>query len=163
ILVIMAGADDKCVVQARRLHHGSPGPVVQVVTEPVARFEPVGVKDDVLYLLTDQDAPRGKVVSADLARLESGGTGAWAELIPERDDVLERAERTGPGFLAVYMRDAQHRVVRFDAAGAELGELVLAGSSQPSASSSSASSSSASSGSANSTSASSTSASSISE
>src|ERR1039458_5702646 len=103
---------------------------VHVITEPRARIEPVGVKDDVLYLHTDQDAPRGKVVSADLAGMETGGTGNWAELIPERDDVLQRVERGGHGFLAVYLRDAQHRVVRFDAAGAELGELDLAGAGQ---------------------------------
>jgi prolyl oligopeptidase len=125
ILIITAGAESKCLVQARRLRDGVTGPVVHVVTEPRARFEPVGMKDDVLYLLTDHGAPRGKVVRADLGRLESGSTGMWAELIPERDDVLERAQRAGSGFLAVYLRDAQHRVLRFDAAGAELGEVDL--------------------------------------
>jgi prolyl oligopeptidase len=125
ILIITAGTERKCLVQARRLRDGAAGPVVHVVTEPRAHFEPVGVKSDVLYLHTDQDAPRGKVVRADLAHMESGGTGLWAELIPEREDVLERAQRVGSGFLAVYVRDAQHRVLRFDAAGDELGELDL--------------------------------------
>jgi len=125
ILTITAGAQRKCLVQARRLRGGTAGPVVHVVTEPRALFEPVGMKDDVLYLHTDLDASRGKVVGADLADMESGGTGMWAELIPERDDVLERAHRAGGGFLAVYLRDAQHRVLRFDAAGAELGEVDL--------------------------------------
>lgn len=125
VLIITAGTERKCLVQARRLRGGAAGAIVHVVTEPLARFEPVGVKDDVLFLRTDDDAPRGKVVRADLARMESGGTGAWAELIPERDDVLERAHRAGNGFLAVYLRDARHRVLRFDAAGAELGEVDL--------------------------------------
>lgn len=123
ILIITTGSERKCLVQARRLHDGTVGPVVHVIAEPRARIEPVGVPDDVLYLHTDLDAPRGKVVSADLAGMETGGTGDWAELIPERDDVLHRVERGGHGFLAVYLRDAQHRVVRFDGAGAELGEL----------------------------------------
>jgi prolyl oligopeptidase len=125
ILIITAGSDRNCLVQARRLCGGGAGPVELVVAEPRARFEPAGVKDGVLYLLTDDDAPRGRVISVDLARMESGGTGSWTELIPERDDVLQRAERAGRGFVAVYLRDAQHRVVRFDAAGAELGELDL--------------------------------------
>ena len=125
ILTITAGTEHKCLVQARRLRGGAVGPVVDVVAEPRARFEAVGVKDDVLFLHTDGDAPRGKVVSVDLSRLESGGTAAWAELIPERDDVLQQAHRAGSGFLAVYLRDAQHRVVRFDPAGAELGEVDL--------------------------------------
>jgi prolyl oligopeptidase len=125
ILFISAGTDRRCVVQARRLHGGTAGPVVHVVTEPAARFDPVGMKDDVLYLHTDLDAPRGKVVGADLADMESGGAGIWQELIPERRDILDRADRAGDGFLAVYLRDAQHHVVRFDAAGAELGELDL--------------------------------------
>ena len=126
ILIISTGTERKCLVQARRLRGGTVGPVLPVVTEPRDRIDPVGMQDDVLYLHTDRDAPRGKVVSADLASLESGGAGSWAELIPERDDVLEQAQRAGHGFLAVYLRDAQHRVVRFDAAGAELGELNLA-------------------------------------
>jgi prolyl oligopeptidase len=125
ILIITAGAGSKCLVQARRLRDGAIGPVVHVVTEPRAHYEPAGVKDDVLYLHTDHDAPHGKVVRADLARLESGGSGIWADLIGERDDVLERAQRAGSGFLAVYLRDAQHHLVRFDAAGAELGEVDL--------------------------------------
>jgi prolyl oligopeptidase len=125
ILIITAGTESKCLVQARRLRGGAAGPVMHVVTEPRARFEPVGMKDDVLYLHTDHDAPRGKVVGADLARFQAGGTGIWAELIPERDDILERAHRAGSGFLAVYLRDAQHRVLRFDAAGAELGQVDL--------------------------------------
>jgi prolyl oligopeptidase len=116
ILIITDGTEEKCLVQARRLDGG---PVVQVVAEARDLFEPVGMRDDVLYLLTDEDAPRGKVVSVDLAG------GAWAELIPERDDTLQQAVRAGAGFLAVYLRDAQHRVVAFDAAGAELGELDL--------------------------------------
>jgi prolyl oligopeptidase len=125
ILFISAGTDRRRVVQARRLHGGTAGPVVHVVTEPVARFDPVGMKDDVLYLHTDLDAPHGKVVGADLARIESSDAGIWQELIPERRDILDRAKRAGHGFLAVYLRDAQHRVVQFDAAGAELGELDL--------------------------------------
>jgi prolyl oligopeptidase len=130
ILTITVGAGRKCLVQARRLDGGTVGPVVHVVTEALASIDPVGVKDDVLYLHTDSGAPRGKVVSVDLASVESGGTGIWAELIPERDDILERAARAGGGFLAVYLRDAQHHVVRFDAAGAELGEVDLADAGQ---------------------------------
>jgi prolyl oligopeptidase len=125
ILIIRAGTEHKGMVQARRLRDGAVGPAVHVVTEPRASFEPAGLKDDVLYLHTDEDAPRGKLVSVDLADLESGGTGGWADLIPERDDVLEQVQRAGHGFVAVYLRDAQHRIVRFDAAGAELGEVEL--------------------------------------
>jgi prolyl oligopeptidase len=125
ILTISAGSEHKDTVQARRLDDSVVGPAVPVVTEPVAMFEPVGIKGDVLYLHTDQDAPHGKVVAADLARLESGGSGARADLIPERDDVLEQVRQAGAGFLGIYLRDAQHRVVRFDAAGTELGELDL--------------------------------------
>jgi prolyl oligopeptidase len=125
VLVITDGTEEKCLVQARRLRASVVGPVVHVVTEPLALFEPAGMRDDVLYLHTDQDAPHGKVVAVDLANLESGGTGLWAELIPERDDVLERVRRADSGFIAVYLHDAQHRVLRFDAAGAELGEVDL--------------------------------------
>lgn len=125
ILTIAAGTEPKCLVQARRLRGGAVGPVLHVVAEPQARFEPSGLKDDVLYLHTDREAPRGRLVSVDLAHLESGGTGNWAEVIGERDDILDQVHRAGGGFIAVYLRDAQHCVLRFDAAGAELGEVDL--------------------------------------
>jgi prolyl oligopeptidase len=125
ILTIAAGTEPKCIVQARRLRGSAVGPVLHVVAEPQARFEPAGVSGEVLYLHTDLDAPRGRVVGVDLARVESGGTLTWAELIPERDDILDQAHRAGGHFLAVYLRDAQHYVLRFDAAGAELGQVDL--------------------------------------
>jgi len=125
ILTIAAGTDPKCLVQARRLRGGTVGPVLEVVPEPDDAFEPVGMNGDVLYLYTDREAPRGRVVAADLARLESGGAGSWTELIPERDDILDQAHRASSGFLAVYLHDAQHRVLRFDDGGAELGEVDL--------------------------------------
>ncbi|HXL89312.1 MAG TPA: prolyl oligopeptidase family serine peptidase [Streptosporangiaceae bacterium] len=124
-MVITTGTEHRCLVQARRLHGDTAGPVVHVVTEPRAFCEPIGMTDDVLCLHTDQDAPRGKVVSADLASIESGGTAGWAEVIPERGDALEQAHRAGRGFLGVYLHDARNRVLLFDAAGAELGELAL--------------------------------------
>ncbi len=125
ILTIAAGTEPKCLVQARRLRGGAVGPVLHVVAEPQARFEPAGLKDDVLYLHTDREAPRGRLVRVDLAHLESGGTGRWAEVIGERDDILDQVHRAGGGFVAVYLRDAQHCVLRFDAAGTELGEVDL--------------------------------------
>jgi prolyl oligopeptidase len=125
ILTIRTGTEPRCLVQARRLSGSVVGPVLQVVAEPEARFEVVGVKGDVLYLHTDRDAQRGRVVGVDLARVESGGTSMWAELIPERDDILDQAHWAGGVFLAVYLRDAQHCVLRFDAGGAELGEVDL--------------------------------------
>jgi prolyl oligopeptidase len=123
ILIIAAGAGDTSVVQARRLLPGGDvGPIVDVVTEPVAHFEPVGVINDVLCLFTDLGAPRGKVVRVDLATAEAAGaagSGVFEDLIPERDDILQRVHRVGGGFLAVYMHEAQHRLLLFDAEGAE--------------------------------------------
>src|ERR1700691_3014149 len=81
ILIITAGSDRNCLVLARRLYGGGAGPGAFMGAERRARCERVGIRDGVLYLLTDDDAPRGKVISVDLARMESGGTGSWTELI----------------------------------------------------------------------------------
>jgi prolyl oligopeptidase len=129
ILNIAAGAMGKSVVQARRLLPGGDiGSVVPVVTDPVAHFEPVGVINDMLCLVTDLDAPHGKVVQVDLAKAEktrAAGPGDFGDLIPERDDILQRVHRAGSGFLAVYMHDAQHRLLLFDAEGAERAPVHL--------------------------------------
>ncbi|UUT36648.1 prolyl oligopeptidase family serine peptidase [Microbacterium elymi] len=64
----------------------------------------IGVRGDVLYTVTDQDAPRYRLAAFDLV------TGRQWTLVPEHpEDVLLDAHLTASGLVLEYSHDAAHR------------------------------------------------------
>src|SRR5687768_1765973 len=61
------------------------GPVVRLLDAFDAQYSFLGNDGPVLYIRTDQGAPRGRVVAIDLRRPERS---AWREVVPESRDVL---------------------------------------------------------------------------
>ncbi|HVX45206.1 MAG TPA: prolyl oligopeptidase family serine peptidase [Mycobacteriales bacterium] len=123
VIGVQRGTERRNSVLVRRIGAGGRlGPARAVVAERTAGYLFAGSAGDTLYFRTDHQAPRGRVVSADLSDAESI---EWTELIGEQDDVLERIEAAGAGFLAIYLHDCTSRVVRFDDAGKDLGEVQL--------------------------------------
>jgi prolyl oligopeptidase len=137
VMTITVGTARRNRVAVRRIGaDGRFGPVVDVVAEPTALWEPAGSDGDALYLRTDQDAPRCRLVAVDLAALAdpaaTADPGAWAaprlrEVVGEREAVLTHVLRAGAGFVAAYVDDASHRVRRFTLDGTDLGEVDLGG------------------------------------
>ncbi|MBO0682294.1 MAG: S9 family peptidase, partial [Candidatus Dormibacteraeota bacterium] len=76
------------------------------------------------WFLTDQAAPRGRVIAVDLRSPERGN---WTEVIPESGDKLEGVSLVGDRLLAVYLRDAHTAVRVHDKDGAFLRDLELPG------------------------------------
>jgi len=102
------------------------GEPVKVVDEPVAEFTLVRSEGSSLYLQTDDDAERGRVVAVDLEALGRGGD-AWREVIGETEHTLGQVVAAGDGFVTVHLVDAQPQVSRYDLAGRLLGTLDLPG------------------------------------
>jgi prolyl oligopeptidase len=129
VLSFADGIARRSRVAVRRIGAGDVlGPRLDVVGQAYARFELAGSDRDVLYLRTDHDADRCRLMAVDLAALADGGgrpDARWHEVVPERALVLEQAVRAGDGFLAVYLDDASHRVFRLAADGTERGEVGL--------------------------------------
>ncbi|HEY8474531.1 MAG TPA: prolyl oligopeptidase family serine peptidase [Natronosporangium sp.] len=127
VLSFVVGTDRRKRLAVRRIHEdGTFGPVLPVVPEAHSLYELAGSDGDVLYLRTDYQAPRYRLVAVDLAAL-ADGRDAWRELVPERDAVLTMAGRAGAGFIVGYLDDAAHRVWRLALDGTELAEVPLAG------------------------------------
>lgn len=103
------------------------GEPVRVVDEPVAEFTPVRSTGDTLYVQTDLDAERSRVVSVDLAAVAAGQPPAWVEVLPETEHTLERVVAAGGGFVAVHLVDAAPRLTRYALDGTPLGVLDLVG------------------------------------
>lgn len=72
-----------------------------------ASYEFVGNDADVLYFLTDADAPRGRVVAIEAHRPHRTH---WREIIPQSHDTLEQVRLVGGRFVAVTLHHGAHRV-----------------------------------------------------
>lgn len=77
-----------------------------------------------LLVVTNQSAPRKKLVLIDLASPDSS---QWQTLIPEKEEVLEAVVLAGGQLFAQYMKDATSRIYSFDFTGKLLQEVKLPG------------------------------------
>lgn len=83
------------------------------------------VIDDVngkLYVLTNWKAPKNRLMEVDPANPAREN---WKEIIPESENVLERATIIGGKILAEYMKDATNHAYGFDLVGKKLYEVKL--------------------------------------
>ena len=101
------------------LRAGTP-PVPLVVGAP-ARFRPRWV-DGELYLLTNLDAPRNRVVAI---RPEASDPSQWREVIPEAEDLLTGYQFIGDDIFADYLHNVSSRIVRYGADGTLRGEIPI--------------------------------------
>ncbi len=113
VLTTSPGTDSRTTVSAHRLAVDADGryrmrtPAVTVVDELTDAHHVVGSDGDILYLRTERDAVRGRLVAVDLAAPGS----AWREIVPEHDtDVLVDASPAAGVFVLTWSADAAHRV-----------------------------------------------------
>lgn len=75
------------------------------------------------YFVTDQNAPRRRIISMDIAST----TRIQREIVPQDDAVLEGAALIGGVLVAQYMRDVQNEVRRYTPKGKRLDDVALPG------------------------------------
>jgi len=93
-----------------------------LLDEADARYELIAGVEGTLYLLSDRDAPRGRVVAVDV-----DNPGELREVIPEGPDALERVRLVGGRLAAVSLHDAHHRLAIFDIDGSRVADVELPG------------------------------------
>lgn len=122
VLTSSPGTDSRALVAAHRLGVAAGRVVVDpaavpVVTELADAQHVVGSDGDVLFLRTERDAPRGRLVSVDL----TADPAYWRDVVPEHDDdVLVSAHPARDAFAVVWSSDAAHRVQLVDRSGRHL-------------------------------------------
>ena len=87
-----------------------------------ARYELVAAVGGTLYLLTDRDAPLGRVIAVDVDEPAHP-----REVIPEAKDALERVHLAGDRLAAVYLHRAHHRLAMFELDGRPVTDVPLPG------------------------------------
>ncbi len=77
-----------------------------------------------LLILTNDDAPRKKLISIDF---ENPGRENWKEIIPQQEEVLNNVSYVGGKLFATFLKDASSKVYIYDVEGNKLGEVELPG------------------------------------
>jgi prolyl oligopeptidase len=76
---------------------------------------------NVLWFTTNKDAPKLKVVTVDLG----AKTPMFADVIPEREETLSRAQIVGTRLILSYIKDAKSMALMTDLAGQPVQEIKL--------------------------------------
>jgi len=102
------------------------------LSQPVSQFATVvegvealftgEIQNDRLYLHTNLEAPRYRLLSVDPA---NPGREMWQELVPEREAVLQQVAVIGGRLFAHYLRDATSRLELFSLEGKPEREVEL--------------------------------------
>jgi prolyl oligopeptidase len=99
-------------------------PPLALIDTLEASFSAIGNDGPVLFLRTDLDAPRYRIIAIDLRAPERGN---WKTLVAETNDTMASATLVGGRLVVEYMRDARSVLRRFNQDGADLGEIALPG------------------------------------
>ncbi|WP_425146756.1 prolyl oligopeptidase family serine peptidase [Deinococcus sp.] len=96
-------------------------PFTELVGEFRASYRVVGNQGPELYVLTDQDAPLGRLLAWNLE------TGERRELVPEGPDLLDHVVMVEGGFVLHTLQDASSRLTLIDREGQHKRPLALPG------------------------------------
>ena len=108
-----------------RLYVGTFGPdfrLTPLFDKFDAQYHLIGNDGDTVYVLTDKDAPRKRIVRMDIAN-----PSILVELVPEHEDTLMSATLMGNHLVVEYLHHAHSRLARFDLTGKHLGDVPLEG------------------------------------
>src|SRR4029078_5369239 len=93
----------------------------------IAEFGFVRMVGTRLLLRTDLEAPRGRLVSCDLATYEHTGLTEFIEIVAQGEETVEAAVALGETVVTSYLRDASPVLRRHAVDGTLIGELAVPG------------------------------------
>lgn len=117
------GSEPKSQVFIKDLRQDD-SPVVPLVTGFDAEYDFVASNEDTIYLLTDSNADRRRLIAVPAAAEDRS---AWQEVIAESEDVLQGVSLFGDTFYASFLKDARAKVTRHTLSGKFLDEMQLPG------------------------------------
>ncbi|ACY18871.1 prolyl oligopeptidase family serine peptidase [Haliangium ochraceum] len=116
----------QALAQAGKRQRGAPvrGQMRPLVDSFQASYEFVANDGSLLWFLTDDQAPRQRLIAIDLNQPARAN---WREIIPQAEGTLRRVHLIGDRFFANYLEDAKARVLSFDRKGGQMDEIALPG------------------------------------
>lgn len=119
-LEVWHGTDPTNRVYYRPLE--SDGDFIRLLDENDAAYSVIDTIGSLLYVETNLDAPRGRIVAIDLEHPERAH---WREIVPEADEVISFSKMVDNKLAVAYMHDVKHQIQLFDPEGAALGKIDL--------------------------------------
>jgi prolyl oligopeptidase len=99
-------------------------PIQPVIPRPTAVYNFIGNIGQTLFVMTDDAAPRYRIVAIELSHPEPSH---WRTVVPEGTDTLDSVTLVGGQLVAEYLHDAHSAVRRYTPEGKLIGEVQLAG------------------------------------
>jgi prolyl oligopeptidase len=112
MLYVYHGTDPRNGIYYREVT--SDGDFVKLLPLEEAKYAPIDNIGTVVYMLTDLDAPKGKIVAVDLAKPDKAN---WREVIPQGADPISSASMINNQLVVVYMKDAHDVAKIYDTDG----------------------------------------------
>jgi prolyl oligopeptidase len=123
VVTVWRGTDPESRIYVADLSDGVENAVVRPVLDAAdARYDHIATIDRRLYLLTDLDAPLGRVIAVtvdDPAHIE--------EIVPEAGEALEQARVVGDRLALAYLHHAHARVTIHELDGTHAADVALPG------------------------------------
>ncbi len=123
LITIFRGTDPESRISVADLADGVENAVVRPLLDAAdARYEEIATGDGTMLLLTDRDAPLGRIVAVDLDDATS-----IRDVVPEAGDAIEAAHVVGGRLALAYLHDAHARLAVFELDGRHVFDVALPG------------------------------------
>ena len=114
-----AGAGNNLFVRDLRVPNSQ---FIQMTSDMDYQYAPMEVYGDTIYLYTNYDAPKNRLMTADI---HHPGLSNWKELVPEQAEVLESAEVVDHCLILTYSKDASNHAYVHRLDGSRMHEIQL--------------------------------------
>ena len=104
------------------LHPDVAAPLRPIVETDDAEYTVIGNVGGTLYVRTNLDAPRRRVIAIDVARPERS---AWREIVPQGEHAMEDVRLYGGQLVVHRLLDVQSRLELWDLTGGHVGDIAL--------------------------------------
>jgi prolyl oligopeptidase len=99
-------------------------PIVPIIATPAAEYDVIGSNGTMLFVHTDDDAPRYRIIGIDIAHPDRA---SWQTLVAEGSDTILAATLAGDQIIVNRLKDAHSLVERYTLQGQKLGAVALPG------------------------------------
>ncbi|MFP5394958.1 MAG: prolyl oligopeptidase family serine peptidase [Alphaproteobacteria bacterium] len=123
VITSSQGTDSRYEVHVKRLRGGkwsNPETLIKGLEHDWRLIDGMG---DTLYFITNKGAPRLKVVKVDLSKGVAGAQ--FTDLVPEREETLERAQIVGNRLILGYLKDAASKAEVVSLDGKPVRQITL--------------------------------------
>lgn len=123
IISVWLGTDRQNLIFYQNLEQ-SESKVVELIDRFEASYRAIDNDGDTLWVMTDLDAPRGRIIAIDLHNPDQAN---WREIVPEAAETLESVTLLNNWFVVKYLQDARSQIKIFNLDGNLIREVELPG------------------------------------